>query len=104
MNLFTALTVLDTPFDDMRYAVLLEYKGYPFIRYIVIPSDIKIQYYGLDLSVRTAWYGPDIERLLTYCVGRLLPEMPQRFQSSDQWQILTGSEFKKYHESLWRDK
>lgn len=104
MNLYTALTILDTPFDDMRYAVLLDCKGYPFSRNVVIPSDIKFQYYVLELSIRTGWYEPKIAGLLNYCVGRLLPEMPQRLQSSDQWQILTESEFIKYNESLWRDK
>ena len=101
MTLYQALDQLEALYD-IRYAVLLENQGYPFSTYLVIPSDIRIQYYGLDLGPESAIYEPDIEGLLQYCIGKALFKMPYAMQQSDDWHVFSNEEFLNFNESLWR--
>jgi hypothetical protein len=101
MTLYQALELMETPYD-VRYAVLLACKGYPFSTYVVIPSDTRFQYYELCLGIKNAAYYPDIGNLLNYCLGKLLPTMSHTAQESDDWHVFSGEEFINFNESLWR--
>ena len=101
MTLYQALELVETPYD-VRYAVLLACKGYPFSAYVVIPSDIRFQYYELCLGLKSAAYYPNIEGLLKYCVGKMLPLMYKAAQESDDWHVFSNAEFINFNESLWR--
>ena len=98
MTLYSALELLDTPFD-CRYAVLLYKWGYPFSEYVVIASDIKNLFYPVCLGRQ---FVPDLRGLLEYVDGHTLAEMPRDQRMSSRWLILNDSEFNKYNQSLWR--
>ena len=97
MDLYHALTFVATPFD-IRYAVLLISRGYPFSQYIVIASNALNEYRMLDLG----HWGFDIEVLLGYTPPHPLCELEATVARSKNWQIYTGQELIHYNKLPWR--